>query len=236
MANYLDKYAELTVSPEYTERARKFQRIFSVYFPYLEADWHQAALEMEWIWYGIMNNQIQTVRKQSARRELEKLVSTIRRLSKSGVPYWEDVSRGIMDEEATEEQAAVRFEEAFGRAMPNRYFSVAGYQRAILDFLLSIDEMEGEGLTNEVLRKFTEKATHGIDRLPERRNINWDAVEAVSRLRVLWWRNTDSEAPSRALNPASTFCRFLADGFAFLEIDADPVSAFKRWVEAYPHK
>ena len=87
-----------------------------------------------------------------------------------------------------------------------------------------------------MLASFVEKATREIDRLPETRNINWAAVEAVARLRGLWWRNTGSEAPSRALNPASPFCQFLADGFAFLDIEADPVSAFKRWAEAYPYK
>jgi hypothetical protein len=96
--------------------------------------------------------------------------------------------------------------------------------------------MREEGILDKVLAGFVEKANREIDRLPEQSNIHWQAVHAVDFLRHLWWRNTGSEAPARALNPASAFCRFLGDGLDFLEIDADPMSAFKRWAEAYPYK
>lgn len=33
----------------------------------------------------------------------------------------------------------------------------------------------------------------------------------------------------RALNPATPFADYLRNGFEFLGIAADPVSAFKRW-------
>jgi hypothetical protein len=202
-------------SPEFIERAKKFQRMFTPYFPELNDDFHSACLEMEWIWYGFMNNHIPTARRQTAKRELQKLVSILRRLSEREVPYWQmalQIGKGDEDK-------------------------VRGYQRDIMDFLLSLDEMNNhDNLTDQVLAGFEEKALREIDRLPERGNINWEAVEAVDRLRTLWWRNTGTYAPSRALNPASSFCRFLSDGFAFLDVEADPVSAFKRWVEAYPYK
>jgi hypothetical protein len=202
-------------SPEYIDRAKKFQRIFSSYFPGQLSDFHTACLEMEWIWYGFRNNRILTARRQTAKRELKKLVSTLRRLSKREVPYWQMAIQIRKDDED----------------------KVRGYQSDIMDFLLSLDEMNNhDNLTDEVLAGFEEKALHEIDRLPERGNINWEAVEAVDRLRTLWWRNTGTYAPSRGLNPASAFCRFLGDGFAFLDVEADPVSAFKRWVEAYPYK
>jgi hypothetical protein len=116
------------------------------------------------------------------------------------------------------------------------YYSLVRFQEAISDFLFALDDMRDEGLTEKVLSQFAEKANREIDRLPEQSNINWEAVHAVDWLRRLWEIYTDSEGPSRALNPASTFCRFLGDGLDFLEIDADPVSAFKRWAEAYPYK
>ena len=206
-------------------RAAKFQRTFSVYFPHFSDDWVAAAFEMEWIWYGFRNNSLGTVRPQKAKRELEKLLGILRYLGTCEVPYWQGVSSDIRDEEIAEETAG-----------SGGYYSVAEYQSEILDFLLSLGEMNKEGLTEKVLGGFAEKATREIERLPERRNINWDAVHAVDRLRTLWWRNTGNDAPSRALNPASTFCRFLGDGLDFLEIDADPVSAFKRWADAYPYK
>jgi hypothetical protein len=97
------------------DRAKKFQRIFAPYFPQLADDFHTACLEMEWIWYGLKNNPLQTVRKQKARRDLQRLMGTIRRLSECGVPYWMGVSSDILDEEAAEENAGT-----------SGYYSVAG--------------------------------------------------------------------------------------------------------------
>ena len=99
-----------------------------------------------------------------------------------------------------------------------------------MKFLLELNHMESEGLIEAVLAKFVTDAENEIDTLPERRNINWAAVDATDALRGLWWRNTGKEGPFRALNPASKFASFLRDGFLFLDIDADPISAFKRWV------
>jgi hypothetical protein len=212
-------------SPEFIERAKKFQRMFAPYFPELNDDFHSACVGMEYLWHGFKMNPLQTAQKQQARRDLQQLVNAIRRLSRNEVPYFLGVSYDIRKEEAAEKEAG-----------SDGYYSIAGFQRDILDFLLTLDDMRGERLTEKVLAQFVEKANREIDRLPEQSNINWQAVHAVDRLRRLWKIYTDSNGPSRALNPASTFCRFLGDGLDFLEIEADPVSAFKRWAEAYPHK
>jgi hypothetical protein len=199
---------------EYLAQARKFQCIFSTYFPQF-TDFETAAFEMDWIKCRVVLNPLDTVRRRRAKRELRRLMDTLRRLSQCEVPYWQMAIQIGKDDED----------------------KVRGYQRDIMDFLLSLDEMNNhDGLTDEVLAGFEEKASREIDRLPDTLNINWKAVHAVEGLRILWWRNTGGEAPARALNPASSFCRFLGDGLEFLEIDADPVSAFKRWVEAYPYK
>jgi hypothetical protein len=104
----------------------------------------------------------------------------------------------------------------------------------ILRFMLVMDEMEQEGLLEKVIQKFKASAFKAIDQTPEKGNIHWKAVHAVEGLRILWWRNTGDEGPRRALNPASKFADYLRDGFQFLEISANPESAFKRWVAAYP--
>ena len=64
--------------------------------------------------------------------------------------------------------------------------------------------------------------------------INWRAVEAVSALRSLWTVMKSKDAPSRALNPSSNFANFLRAGFKYLNLEADAVSAFKRWAAVAP--
>jgi hypothetical protein len=212
-------------SPEFIERAKKFQRVFAPYFPELNDNFHAACVGTNYLWHGFRMNPLETVQKQQAKRDLQKLADMIRRMVRFGVPYWMGVSRDINEEVDAEE-----------RAGKHGFYSVPGFQEDILDFLLAMNSMYEEGLTDKVLAGFVEKANREIDGLPEQSNINWQAVHAVDWLRRLWNIYTDSDGPSRALNPASTFCRFLGDGFDFLEIDADPVSAFKRWAEAYPYK
>ena len=75
-----------------------------------------------------------------------------------------------------------------------------------------------------------EGAVEDMNRLPDTGNTNWDAVFAVDALRNVWWRNTGHDAPAKALNPASEFASFLRDGFGYLNVEASPVPAFRRWV------
>ena len=104
----------------------------------------------------------------------------------------------------------------------------------IFRFLLDLGDMNDNGTLQMAVDQFVASAEKAIDTLPERGNVNWDAVHAVDGLRVLWWRNTGENGPARALNPASKFASYLRDGFEFLGINADPVSAFKRWAETRP--
>jgi len=83
---------------------------------------------------------------------------------------------------------------------------------------------------DNALARLREEAVDAMSRLPDRGNTNWEAVFAVDALRVVWWQNTGREAPSKALNPASEFASFLRDGFRYLEVEANPIAAFRRWV------
>jgi hypothetical protein len=87
---------------------------------------------------------------------------------------------------------------------------------------------------SKVVKRFADAARSAIDQVPDQGNIHWKAIHAVEGLRILWWRNTGKNGPSRALNPASRFASYLRDGFDFLDIRANTESAFKRWVATYP--
>ena len=196
------------LSASYLADAKDFQRIFSAYFPSL-ADFHEACLEKEWLHSRVYMNKRETVRRTKAKAELKKVINALRTLSQHDLVYWGHMSYCTWKKEDR----------------------VSQFEREIFDFIMqTLGEMNEEpGLTEEVLNKYAADAEEGINRIPEAANINWDAVFAVDALRVLWWRNTGQEGPARALNPASTFCNYLRAGFQYLEIEADPSSAFKRW-------
>ena len=73
---------------------------------------------------------------------------------------------------------------------------VLHYEKKVMKFLLLLDQIKSEGLTDAVLAKFVTDAENEIDSFPERRNINWAAVDATDALRTLWWRNRGKEGPS----------------------------------------
>ena len=156
-------------SPEFIERAKKFQRVFAPYFPQLDDDFH-ACVGMEFLWHGFRMNPLQTARKQQARRDLQQLMYAIRRLSRNEVPYLVQVGIELHTEAAAEEKAGT----------PG-YYSLVRFQEAILGFLLALDDMRDEELTEKVLSQFAEKANREIDRLPEQSNINWEAVHGRCR-------------------------------------------------------
>ena len=60
-------------------------------------------------------------------------------------------------------------------------------------------------------------------------SIEGQQIDPNERLRV--WAESLGRAPSKALNPASKFARFLRDGFRYLEVEGNPESAFRRWAE-----
>jgi hypothetical protein len=104
----------------------------------------------------------------------------------------------------------------------------------VVGLIHTLWQMEDAGLTLKVIDKLIADSDRLVDLTPEKANVNWPALNAVHALRWLWWRNTGKQAPSRALNPASKFHTYLTDGFEFLEIGSDPVSAFKRWAKRWP--
>jgi hypothetical protein len=185
------------INPEYLPEIEQFQRIFCRYFPAFEDDIYDAAGEMSWLHNGVFTNPIDTVRRSKAKNDLRKLASFVRTVSKWNLPLLYSLLEAKLELKKSDERVA--------RGLSDIY-----------DFILACDEMEHDGVVEDVLEAFITGAERDIERLPETRNINWEAVNAVGRLRTLWWRNTGVYAPSRALNPASLFACYLQDGYTLL--------------------
>lgn len=100
-------------SPKYIAEAKKFQRIFSSYFPQF-SDFETAAFELEWIKCRVFGNPIETVRRRKARSELKKVINALRLFSTHDTPYWQGFWELRLDAAKTAE--------------------VGAYQREILDF------------------------------------------------------------------------------------------------------
>lgn len=198
------------VNPELFARIERFQRVFVSYFPNLR-DIEVAATEWNWLQRAVRDPPV-SIQRGKAKAGVLKVAKSLRILSirDEHVPLiLPEVDRDDLD-------------------------PVAQWEGKIIDIIDALWEMEHQGLTRKVIDKFVADANALIDETPETANVNWVAVDAVATLRWLWRRNTGKHGPARALNPASKFHAYLSDGFEFLGIQADPVSAFKRWVKRWP--
>lgn len=63
--------------------------------------------------------------------------------------------------------------------------------------------------------------------------INFKGIQLVNSARDVWRLSTGNEAPSKALNPASRFGKFLCDLFEAFEIEGDPRAAFRAWAATH---
>lgn len=204
------RYTFADLRPDAQEAHRHFQVVFGTHFPYLLEDEHRTIVECEWIYNSIFGNPMETVKKSGLGQEFKKLRKAVRTVAEHPTGYLMAML-GSFDEGNDVDAGA----------------------KAIFDFLLDVSDMMPPHNSPVPLAKALDRyealAREAINRTPDRRNIKWDAVHAVYRLRVLWWRNTGEDAPRRALNPESPFANYLRDAFDYLEIKGDPVSAFRRW-------
>jgi hypothetical protein len=207
--------AESKVVPAWRPLVRQFQATFTPYFSHLK-DFDAAAFEAEWLDSMVFRNPKDTIRRSQAKREIEKIRAALILIGQHDTSYYQPL-----------------FVELLWRK-ENGNDPSAENADLILRFLLELGEMGDNGTLQSAVDRFVASAEQAIDTLPERGNIKWDAVHAVDGLRVLWWRNTGENGPAKALNPASKFASYLHDAFEFLGINADPVSAFRRWVETRP--
>jgi len=196
-------------------KVRHFQKLFSPYFSHLADDLDAAGFEMDWLYTRVLGNPFDTIRRSKAKKELAKIATALRLMGEHETAYWLPLMWII-------------------RQAKENGDLLADHVEKIFTFLLDLDQLEEEGVLGKVVKRFADNAATAIDQVQDQGKVNWKAVHAVEGLRILWWRNTGNDGPSRALNPASRFAKYLKDGFDFLEIKANPESAFKRWVAAYP--
>jgi hypothetical protein len=205
-------------NPDDVAKLRRFQQIFGRYFPDLLENEHATIHLEQRLWDGIFGNPIQTINKGTFEADLKRFRDAIKVLSEW--PIWGAtlyfgnipvVSQEFRDGE-----------------------NILHVAIEIYECLLMIGDVAHDKKLTEVLDQLESWARDTSEYLPDRRNINWEAVNAVDQLRGFWesWGEPRREAPRRALNPASPFADYLRDAFEFFEISGDPISAFKRWVVA----
>ncbi|WLA36182.1 hypothetical protein QNJ95_24380 [Bradyrhizobium elkanii] len=199
------------VVPEWwISAARDFQDCFGQYFPNLVDDVDDAGREMDWLYNRVHGNPIETVRRSKARDELAKIRTGLNLMARHDMSYWMSMNFALSEAIRGGDEGAAKADE-------------------ILKFLFKLQEWQEKEELDGILNCFFAATEKAIEATPDSGNINWDAVHAVEGLRALWWRNTLRHGPTRALNPASRFASFLKDGFEYLEIEGDHLSAFRRW-------
>lgn len=199
-------------SPEDLEVIQRFQRVFGRYAPWLLESEHATIRVHGAFQDGLKFNPPETINKTTFEADLKRFRKAIRTLA--DWPIW--CMKPMLIRRPPEIDD------------PEDVTNVAS---GIHDFLLTLSDAAHyyENLP-QILDELEGWARQAARYVPDRRNINWEAVHAVDRLRGYWENMTEIPAPKRAVNPASLFASYLRDAFEFFEITGDPIAAFKRWV------
>jgi hypothetical protein len=197
--------------PEYLAMIQRFQRIFGRHIPYLLESEHATIHLHQRLLDGIFGNPIPTINKSTFDADLKRFRKAIKVLAEW--PIWGSmVGLNVVP-------------------MPQE---VSDYEvhatREIYVCLLTIQEMADDEKLPQVLDRLEGWAREALEYVMDRRNIKWQAVNAVDYLRGAWEAYNEEAAPRRALNPASPFADYLRDAFNFFNISGDPAATFKRWV------
>jgi hypothetical protein len=201
--------------PEDLATIRRFQQIFGRHIPLLLEDEHATIHLHHRLSNGIFGNPIQTINKSTFEADLKRFRDAIKVLAEW--PIWRTM---VYFDVLPVERPEFRNSE-----------NVLHAALEIYDCLLTIDDVAHyDKKLPQVLDQLESWAREVLEDIPDRRNINWEAVNAVDNLRGFWESWLEKEAPRRALNPASPFADYLRDAFEFFNISGDPVAAFKRWV------
>lgn len=205
----------------YLKELIEFDEKFSPFFSHFLDDIKVASYELDWLMTKTFYNPIEVVDRPKALKDLIKLKKTLRWLAafddsyqlRLHMKYYSEKKDQLKVTASDELNARKVWEFLFDFSSLNKIAETSSNNHITSDVI--IDQM-------------LEDAKEVINTMPDKRNIKWEAAHAIDALRILWWRNTGKVAPY-SLNPASPFVEYLSVAFSFLDIDADPISAFRRW-------
>lgn len=190
---------------EWQAYVTRFRREFGPFFPKLCADFDASSREVQWLDDRYFGNAYEGIRKAVTAREIEKLGNLLVRIQSLNLDVFKMAGASLFHQEPKTESTQV--------------------EREIFDLLHRAKN--DPVVFKSGVSDFTKRLKHAVEIMPDRGNTNWAGVNGVEALATLWWRNTGRWGPMKALNRESKFANFLRIGFRYLEIDADPVSAFR---------
>lgn len=191
---------------DWGEVIRSFEKVFASFFPELCADPEAMTREITWLedrFFGSAVYPLRGAHLADARRELQTLEAAL--LVFSRLDASSDAVFYSLHQLNEDQKIIYDF-------ISKAYFQKERYEKAVSLFM-------------DVVRKKVEIDTSS--------RTNWEGVYAVESLSVLWFRNKGKRGPRKALNPASEFADFLRSGFRYLDVSADPISAFRAWAKTY---
>lgn len=200
-------FAEV-IQPGVRKDIEAFQEIFGRYIPELLDDEHATIVLHSRMTSSIFGNPTDTISHATFDADLKRLRKAIQVIAEHPLGYWQQFSYLTFKSDP---------ENAVDRGA-----------RELFDVIMNIQAFNDDKMLPSILHRYEEWAREAASSVPDKRNINWEAVHAVGCLRGFWEGWTDTAAP-RALNPQSPFALYLYDAFQFFGIEGDPISAFRRW-------
>jgi hypothetical protein len=176
---------------------------------------------MRWFYNEIANNPIRAINKSEAKKELDSLEKSLKFLASFQFEYRDEIAKKYFNE--TDKQSS-------GEKSLNIR------PRDLWEFIHRIstqDELRNHLSeihipTSQLIGQVIKDARQIIEDRPDRKRTNWEGVNAVNVLRLLWIRNTSKKAP-KYLNPTSKFAVFLETGFEHIGVNGNISAAFRRW-------
>lgn len=198
-------------SAEYVKELVKFEVWFWEFFPAPQGCHEESSFELEWLWTSYDGGRHEAVPHSKALADLKNLEKSLRFISDMQFEFYLPLAMTLIDGRDDETEAGV-------------------LKMKILDFVGDLNSGTNDatdGVREAVISDFIADCREAILTTDDKKNINWQAIEAIRALRTLWWRNNERIKAPIALNPETPFADYLRGGFQFLDVRGDIVSAFR---------
>lgn len=188
-----------------------FQDRIGQFFPHLRSNFDACNFEYAWVETRIFGNPTYTVKKAMIPEEFKRLRRAIKTLRALQDGHW---------------FLTVDLHPLHKNPVEPEFIDLV---RKLHDLICNIQMIDEDYNLNDILNQYEILIFDSIKNMKDKKNINWQGVDAIDAFRILWWRNTGKHAPGKALNPESRFADYLRTVFYVFDIEGDPVSAFRRW-------